>query len=104
MGGIHSFAKQVVSRSGPFKILVILDPELHVERAVVLRYTGERGGDVRSPEFTRKFEGKGPGDPIRAGDDIDAATGATLSSRAMAEGVESAIRLLEERMGTLQRR
>lgn len=100
----YAVEKQVVSRSGPFTILVILDPELHVERAVVLKYTGERGGDVRSPEFTRQFEGKGPGDQIRVGDDIDAATGATLSSRAMAEGVWSAIRLVQERVGTPQRR
>ena len=38
------------------------------------------------------------------GDNIDAATGATLSSRAMAEGVGSAIRLVQERVGTPQRR
>jgi len=92
----YAVSLEVVSRSGPFEILVIIDPALRVRRADVLRYPGERGWEVRSRVFTRQFEGKGPRDPIRIGEDIDAMTGATISSNAMAGGVRRAIRLVRE--------
>ncbi|KKL85688.1 hypothetical protein LCGC14_1952240 [marine sediment metagenome] len=83
----------VVSRSGPFKIRVIMDSEFHVRRVTVLEYPGKRGWEVQRRSFTRQFDGKGPDDPIRVGQDVDAVTGATISSRATAEGVRRAIRV-----------
>ncbi len=89
--------KQVVSRSGPFKIRIVMDSTFHVVRAKVLEYAGARGGAVQRATFTRQFKGKGPGDPIRIGKDIDAITGASISSRVMAEGVRLAVRQVRER-------
>ncbi len=86
---------KVVSRSGPFKIRVLLDPQFHVKQATVISYPWDRGGDVRKRAFTSQFEGKGPNDPIRVGKDIDVMTGATISSRVMAEGVRDTIKLIE---------
>jgi hypothetical protein len=89
--------EQVVSRSGPFRIRVILDREFRVREATVLEYAGDRGREVRRRSFTRQFENRGPDDPIRVGQDIDAATGATISSRSIAKGVRRAIRVARER-------
>ena len=86
---------KVVSRSGPFRIRVLLDSHLYVKQATVISYPWDRGRDVRKRAFTSQFEGKGPEDPIQLGKDIDAITGATISSRVMAEGVRDSIKLLK---------
>ena len=86
---------EVSGRSGPFKIRVLLDPQLHVKQATVISYPWERGRDVCRRAFTRQFEGKGPRDLIRIGEDIDAMTGATISSHAMTQGIRDIIKLLK---------
>ena len=85
---------QVVSRSGPFKIRVLLDAQLYVKQAAVVSYPWAVGRGVCRPAFTRQFEGKGPGDPLQLGTDIDAMSGATISSRVMTEGIRDIIRQL----------
>jgi cytochrome c5 len=86
---------KVVSRSGPFKIRVLLDKQLYVKQAAVISYPWDRGRDVCKRTFTSQFEGKGPEDPIQLGKDIDAMTGATISCRVMAEGVRDTIKHLK---------
>ncbi len=100
-GGVVGYVAdaEVVSRSGPFRIRVILDSAARVRRAWVTRYVGRRGRQVKSARFTDQFIGKGPGDALRVGRDIDAVTGATLSSRAMAGGVRQAVRAVERLAG-----
>ena len=86
---------KVVSRSGPFRIRVLLDKQLYVQQVTVISYPWDRGRDVSKRVFTDQFKGKGPEDPIRLDKDIDAMTGATISSHVMTEGVRDTIRLLE---------
>ena len=86
---------KVVARSGPFRIRVILDKQLYVKQATVISYPWKRGRDVGKRVFTDQFTGKGPGDAIRLGKDIDAMTGATISSRVMTRGVRDAIELVK---------
>jgi Na+-translocating ferredoxin:NAD+ oxidoreductase RnfG subunit len=87
---------QVRGRSGPFRIAVLLDDRLVVKRATVVSYPWSHGRGVGKRSFTRQFEGKGPGDAIEIGKDIDAVTGATISCRAMAQGVRQSLGLLAE--------
>jgi hypothetical protein len=97
--GVVGYAadQRVVSRSGPFVIRAVIGPGFRVLRADVLEYTGARGREVRRAGFRRQFVGKGPGDAIRVGEDIDAVTGATISSRAMAAGVRRAVQRTRQR-------
>lgn len=88
---------QVTGRSGPFGIAVLLDETSTVKWATVTSYPWTHGRDVSRHSFTRQFEGKGRGDAIEVGRDIDAVTGATLSCRAMANGVRAAVDLLAKR-------
>lgn len=88
---------RVSGRSGPFTIAVVTDPDLLIRQVRVLSYPWQRGYQVRYPEFTDQFAGKGVAAPLRLGEDIDAATGATISSGAVAQGVRRALRLLEDR-------
>ena len=87
----YSVEMQVVSRSGPFTILVVVGGDLCILRAEVLQYRAERGRQVCSPAFTDQFTGKCANDPIELDKDIHAITGATISSRAMTEGAKRAI-------------
>ncbi len=84
---------EVVSRSGPFQIRVTLSNDYVVTEAKVTSYPAQRGRQVQFPSFTDQFKGKGPGDAIRLGRDIDAISGATISSRVMADGVKKSIQL-----------
>ena len=86
---------KVVSRSGPFRIRVLLDKQLCIKQATVISYPADRGRDICKPAFTDQFNGKGSDDPIQIGKDIDAMTGATISSHAMAKGVRDTIKLLK---------
>lgn len=91
----YNVESKVVSRSGPFRIRILLDPQLYVKQATVISYPWDRGRDVCKLAFTSQFDGKGPADPIRLGQDIDAMSGATISSRVMADGVRNSIKLIK---------
>ncbi len=100
----YAVEKQVVSRSGPFTILVIVDSDFRVKGVEVLSYMSERGREVMNARFRQQFEGKGLRDPIRLGKDTVAETGATISSNAVAGGVRAVLRLLEREFGPAHRR
>lgn len=87
---------EVVGRSGTFTIAVVLDKQLIVKQATVVSYPWPRGREVTRRAFTSQFEGKGPDDAIEIGKDIDAITGATISCRAMSDGIRDAIKILKE--------
>jgi len=86
---------EVKGRSGPFRIRVLTDPQLLVVRAAVISYPWLHGRDVSRSAFTDQFRGKGPGDSIVVGDDIDAMSGATISCNAMADGIRETLKLLD---------
>ncbi len=103
-GTVGYIAEQrIPTRSGSFKLKVVMDDNFRVREASALEYTAQRGEEICSPRFSQQFEGKTPDAPIRVGKDIDAITGATISSRAMADGVRRIIRLArDEFSGTRQ--
>lgn len=82
---------QLKSRSGKFDIMVELDRNACVIDAVVTNYPAQRGRRVRSKSFTDQFKGKCSGDTLELGKDIDAISGATLSAKAMTDGVKKAV-------------
>ena len=92
----YSVVSEVVGRSGPFRIHVLLDKQCVVKRATVISYPWSHGRQVSRRSFSNQFEGKGPEDAIELGKDIDVVTGATISCGAMAQGVRQAVRLLAE--------
>lgn len=67
-----------------------------VERVEIMVYREPRGDEVRDVRFRRQFEGKTAQDPMRLDRDIDAVSGATVSSASMAVGVRRAAVLVEE--------
>lgn len=63
---------------------VRFDDKGRVERMEIMAFREPYGDGVRADRFRNQFVGKGPGDAIVAGRDIDIVSGATLSSRAAA--------------------
>jgi hypothetical protein len=67
-----------------------------VERLEIMVYREPRGEEVRDCRFRKQFEGKTAQDPLRLDRDIDAVSGATVSSASLATGVRRAAVLVEE--------
>ena len=80
----------------PITFAVKLSPDGRVQRQEIVIYREARGDEVRDERFRRQFVGKSARDPIAAGQDIVAVSGATISSRAMAVGVRRAVVLFDE--------
>jgi hypothetical protein len=80
----------------PITFAVKLSAEGVVERQEIVAYREPRGDEVRDDRFRKQFVGKSARDPIAAGQDIVAISGATISSRAMAVGVRRAVVLFED--------
>ena len=80
----------------PITFATRLSPRGSVERVEIMVYREPRGDEVRDPRFRRQFEGKTAQDPLRLNRDIDAVSGATVSSASLATGVRRATILVEE--------
>jgi hypothetical protein len=80
----------------PITFATRLSPRGTVERVEIMVYRESRGDEVRDPRFRKQFEGKTAQDSLRLGRDIDAVSGATVSSASLATGVRRAAVLVEE--------
>ena len=80
----------------PITFATRLSPRGSVERVEIMVYREPRGDEVRDPRFRKQFEGKTAQDALRLGRDIDAVSGATVSSASLATGVHRAAVLVEE--------
>ncbi len=92
----------------PIDFAVLFDAQGIVQRVEITAYREAYGDEVRSARFRRQFEGKRASDHIAAGRDIDIVSGASISSRSLADGVRrdtlivsEALRLLPERHAAL---
>ena len=77
-----------IGKIEPITYLVGISPEGKVARVEILVYRETHGSEVRSDRFTRQFLGKGRRDPLMIGKDLANVSGATLSARAIANGVK----------------
>jgi hypothetical protein len=80
----------------PITFATRLSPRGAVERLEIMIYREPRGDEVRDARFRKQFEGKTAQDPLKLSRDIDAVSGATVSSASMASGVRRAAVLVEE--------
>ena len=80
----------------PITFATRLSPRGMVERVEIMVYREPRGDEVRDPRFRKQFQGKTSQDPLRLDRDIDAVSGATVSSASLAVGVRRATILVEE--------
>lgn len=75
---------------GKFELIgfaVGIEADGRIRQVEILSYRESHGQEVRLPAWRRQFVGKGPGEPLRVGEDIANLSGATLSSQHVTEGV-----------------
>lgn len=87
----YAVIKKVRGKHGYITFMVVLDPELTVGRVDILALHERRGRPIKRPGFLSQFAGKNSGDPIRLNVDIEGVTGATISSRAVIQGVHNVL-------------
>lgn len=82
--------------SGLVKIMVGFNPDGSIKNIVVLeqKETPGLGTKMKGDKFLRQFRGKNPSEfnvmPIKDGGDLDALTGATITTRAFGEATQMA--------------
>ncbi len=79
--------------SSPISMVVGVDPSGRVVQVKVLSHseTAGLGSKITGESFLAQFTGKTPESPVAVGQDIDAISGATISSRGAASGVKKAL-------------
>lgn len=82
-------------KHGPVKFAVALDLTGKVTGVAVTAMAEKRGKPIATKRFLSQFNGKTLKSPITVGKDIDAVSGATISSRASAFAVKKAIALYD---------
>ena len=81
----------ILGQHQPITFIVGILPDGEVDRVEIMVYRESRGSEVRRGAFLKQFEKKSLDDPIRVHDDIKNITGATISSRAVSDGVRLAL-------------
>jgi hypothetical protein len=80
----------------PITFATRLSPRGAIDRLEIMVYREPRGDEVRDPRFRKQFQGKTSHDAFRLNEDVDAVSGATVSSASLAVGARRATILLEE--------
>jgi len=86
--------REVVSRSGPFRILVAVSVDETVLDVQIPKYPHQRGRGVKKSEFLEQFIGVSYGEPLAFGEQVDGVSGASSSGAAVTDGVRQALVLV----------
>ena len=89
------FMFDVIGQSQPITFAVGVTPDGALKDVQVMMYREPQGDGIQEKRFRKQFEGKGLKDPIALGKDIDAISGATISSRSATYAARKALALSE---------
>jgi len=84
-----------IGQHEPISFATFFDVEGRITRVEVVAYREPHGDGIRAERFRSQFVGRSAHSQFRAGTDIDAISGATISSRSMCVGVERAAALFD---------
>lgn len=84
----YAILDNVNGKSLPITFLVLFNIEGKIIHSTVLKYRESYGGAVQNENWLAQFEGKDRGSKFVIGEDIDAVSGATISARSVAAGVQ----------------
>jgi len=86
-----------MGKNNPITFLVGIDSQKKVAGVYVLEFRDMFGFEIKRRSFLRQFQGKTSKNALKVGRDIDAVTGATISSKAAAAAVKKSIEVIESR-------
>jgi len=97
LGGCNSFEKIKESASSEyFDLLLILDNQKNIKQIKILDYFSDYGYEITSKRYLKKFKGKNICTFSNQNDDIDAISGATISSYALEGSLDLLCQQFEE--------
>lgn len=84
--------------SGQIEMVVAISKDLSIKNIKVIKHseTIEYTESISSQDFLSQFKGKNPNDKFLIGEDIDAVTHATISSKAVADTLKRALIRMQE--------
>jgi Na+-translocating ferredoxin:NAD+ oxidoreductase RnfG subunit len=94
-GGGWFFVDQVLGKHEFITYGVGLSPDGRVAGIEILEYRESYGYEVRNADWRRQFVGKSSADPLKLDADIRNISGATLSSKHIADGVRRLVATYE---------
>lgn len=87
--------RTVRGKDQPITILVVTDTALAVTAVEIVTYREPYGGEVRRAAWRRQFTGRTPGERLRHNREILNISGATISARAVTDGVRMTLEDLD---------
>lgn len=85
-----------IGQHEPISFATFFDVQGRVTRVEIVAYREAYGDGIRDERFRKQFVGRSARSSFRHGEDIDAVSGATISSRSMCIGVARAAALFDE--------
>jgi Na+-translocating ferredoxin:NAD+ oxidoreductase RnfG subunit len=95
----YGFIGYTKGKSSFIKYFVAITPDGKIHSIEIMSYRGEKGSEVRHEIFKKQFVGKSLGGNIKVGADINAMTGATISSQAVTNSVRNTVLIWDECFG-----
>jgi hypothetical protein len=89
------FVLDLMGQNAPITFGVGITPDGVVRGVELVAYRESRGEEIRAPRFLRQLTGKRLADPLKLGKDVDAITGATISSRSATLATRKALALAQ---------
>jgi Na+-translocating ferredoxin:NAD+ oxidoreductase RnfG subunit len=95
----YGFIGYTKGKSSFIKYFVAITPDGKIHSIEIMSYRGEKGSEVRHEIFKKQFAGKSLGSNIKVGADINAISGATISSQAVTNSVRNTVLIWDECFG-----
>jgi Na+-translocating ferredoxin:NAD+ oxidoreductase RnfG subunit len=92
----YGIVDDVRGKAQPITYMTLFKPDASIAEVEVLVYREPYGGEVAYESFRKQFRGKKASSTLRVGEDIQNMAGATISSKAIANGAKKIAVLFEE--------
>lgn len=97
----YALFDEQIGQHEPISFATFFDPRGQITRVEIVAYREPYGDGVRTERFRKQFVGRNAKSQFRPGSDIDAISGATISSRSLCVGVARDAVLLDVALSAL---
>lgn len=92
----YILVEKAMGRYHYFSFMVYVNPDLEIEKVYVLQYDEDYGGEITNKKWLQQFKGFNPESEFKYIQNIDAISGATISSKAITKGIRKALQKFKE--------
>jgi Na+-translocating ferredoxin:NAD+ oxidoreductase RnfG subunit len=92
----YVFVEEAMGRYHTFKFMVFVNPELEIENISVLQYDEDYGSEITNKKWLQQFIGYTPQSEFKYKVNIDAISGATISSKSITKGIRDTLQKFKE--------